>query len=298
MPPAEVLALLERVFEMKLFEVNKTPITPMSLIMFVMVIGAFGLLARFLRRVLVAKLLLRLEIEEGTRYNLMRLTQYVVMITGVIVAFQFIGIDLSGLAVIFGLLSVGIGFGLQNVTSNFVAGLILLFERPIKVGDRVTVGNTEGDVIEINIRSTTIRSLQNIAIIVPNSEFVSSTVINWSHGDTRIRLEVEVGVSYQSDLDIVLRSLQEVAEENSEVLRQPAPEVLHRGFGDSAWDMQLRAWIDNPKRYHQVRSALHCAIVRKFRANGVEIPFPQRDLHVRLPLPLPVPLITSDQPRQ
>lgn len=298
MPPAEVLALLERVFEMKLFEVNKTPITPMSLIMFVMVIGAFGLLARFLRRVLVAKLLLRLEIEEGTRYNLMRLTQYVVMITGVIVAFQFIGIDLSGLAVIFGLLSVGIGFGLQNVTSNFVAGLILLFERPIKVGDRVTVGNTEGDVIEINIRSTTIRSLQNIAIIVPNSEFVSSTVINWSHGDTRIRLEVEVGVSYQSDLDIVLRSLQEVAEENSEVLRQPAPEVLHRGFGDSAWDMQPRAWIDNPKRYHQVRSALHCAIVRKFRANGVEIPFPQRDLHVRLPLPLPVPLITSDQPRQ
>lgn len=296
MSPAEMLALLERVFEMKLFEVNKTPITPMSLIMFVLVIGAFGLLARFLRRVLVAKLLSRLEIEEGTRYNLMRLTQYVVMITGVIVAFQFIGIDLSGLAVIFGLLSVGIGFGLQNITSNFVAGLILLFERPIKVGDRVTVGDTEGDVVEINIRSTMIRSLQNITIIVPNSEFVSSTVINWSHGDTRIRLEVEVGVSYQSDLDIVLRSLQEVAEENSEVLRQPAPEVLHRGFGDSAWNMQLRAWIDNPKRYHQVRSALHCAIVRKFRANSVEIPFPQRDLHVRSPLP--VPLITSDQLRQ
>lgn len=296
MSPSEVLALLERVFEMKLFEVNKTPITPMSLIMFVLVIGAFGLLARFLRRVLVAKLLSRLEIEEGTRYNLMRLTQYVVMIVGVIVAFQFIGIDLSGLAVIFGLLSVGIGFGLQNITSNFVAGLILLFERTIKVGDRVTVGDTEGDVVEINIRSTMIRSLQNISIIVPNSEFVSSTVINWSHGDTRIRLEVEVGVSYQSDLDIVLRSLQEVAEENSEVLRQPAPEVLHRGFGDSAWNMQLRAWIDNPKRYHQVRSALHCAIVRKFRANSVEIPFPQRDLHVRSPLP--VPLITSDQLRQ
>jgi small-conductance mechanosensitive channel len=273
---------------MKLFEVNKTPITLVSLIMFVLVIGAFGLLARFLRRVLVAKLLSRLEIEEGTRYNLMRLTQYVVMIIGVIVAFQFIGIDLSGLAVIFGLLSVGIGFGLQNITSNFVAGLILLFERPIKVGDRVTVGDTEGDVMEINIRSTTIRSLQNIAIIVPNSEFVSSTVINWSHGDTKVRLEVEVGVSYSSDLDIVLRTLQEVAEENPEVLRSPAPEVLHRGFGDSSWNMQLRAWINSPKRYHQVRSALHCAIVRKFRENGIEIPFPQRDLHVRSPLPAPL----------
>jgi small-conductance mechanosensitive channel len=273
---------------MKLFEVNKTPITLVSLIMFVLVIGAFGLLARFLRRVLVAKLLSRLEIEEGTRYNLMRLTQYVVMIIGVIVAFQFIGIDLSGLAVIFGLLSVGIGFGLQNITSNFVAGLILLFERPIKVGDRVTVGDTEGDVMEINIRSTTIRSLQNIAIIVPNSEFVSSTVINWSHGDTKVRLEVEVGVSYSSDLAIVLRTLQEVAEENPEVLRSPAPEVLHRGFGDSSWNMQLRAWINSPKRYHQVRSALHCAIVRKFRENGIEIPFPQRDLHVRSPLPAPL----------
>lgn len=293
MTPSELLALIERVFDMKLFEINKTPITFMSLIMFVVVIGTFALLARFLRRVLVAKLLSRLQIEEGTRYNLMRLTQYVVMIIGVVVAFQFIGIDLSGLAVIFGLLSVGIGFGLQNVTSNFVAGLILLFERPIKVGDRVTVGDTEGDVVEINIRSTTIRSLQNIAIIVPNSEFVSSTVINWSHEDLTIRLDIDVGVSYNSDLDTVLRSLQEVAEENPEVLRSPAPEVLHRGFGDSSWNMQLRAWIDNPKRHHQVRSALHCSMVRKFRQNGVEIPFPQRDLHVRSPLP--VPLIAANK---
>jgi small-conductance mechanosensitive channel len=189
--------------------------------------------------------------------------------------------------VIFGLLSVGIGFGLQNVTSNFVAGLILLFERPIKVGDRITVGNTEGDVAEINIRSTTIRSLNNIAIIVPNSEFVSSTVINWTYGDQRVRLEIDVGVSYQSDLDIVFRCLREVAEEHREVLKDPKPEVLHTGFGDSSWKIRLRAWISNPKTHPQVRSALNCAIVRKFRENGVEIPFPQRDLHVRSPLPVP-----------
>lgn len=280
------LQLANRILHMTLFEVNKTPITFVSIVMFVIVLAGFGLLARFISRILLGRILSRLTLEEGTRYNLMRLTQYTVMVIGAIVAFQFIGIDLSGLAVIFGLLSVGIGFGLQNVTSNFVAGLILLFERPIKVGDRVTVGNTEGDVVEINIRSTTIRSLQNIAIIVPNSEFVSAMVINWSHGDTKVRLEVDVGVSYNSDLDTVLRSLQEVAEENPEVLRSPAPEVLHRGFGDSSWNMQLRAWIDNPKRYHQVRSVLNCAIVRKFRANGVEIPFPQRDLHLRSPLPL------------
>lgn len=292
---SELFAFIKQLVEFKLFEINARPITFASIFMFVLVLGAFGLLARFISRVMLGRILSRTAIDEGTRYNLIRLTQYLVMIVGAVVAFQFIGIDLSGLAVIFGLLSVGIGFGLQNVTSNFIAGLILLFERPIKVGDRVTVGDTEGDVVEINIRSTMIRSLRNIAIIVPNSEFVSSTVINWSHGDTRIRLEIDVGVSYNSDLDTVLRCLREVAEEHEEVLRQPAPEVLHRGFGDSSWDMQLRAWIDNPKRYHQVRSALNCAIVKKFRAHNVEIPFPQRDLHVRSPLP--VPLSSSGQQR-
>jgi small-conductance mechanosensitive channel len=293
MSPSEFLALVEQVFAMELFVINNTKITLTSIVTFAIVIGGFGLLARFVSRVMLDRILSRLTIDEGTRYNLIRITQYTIMVIGAIVAFQFIGIDLSGLAVIFGLLSVGIGFGLQNVTSNFVAGLILLFERPIKVGDRVTVGDTEGDVMDIIIRSTTIRSLQNIAIIVPNSEFVSSTVFNWSHGDTKVRLEVDVGVSYNSDLDIVLRTLREVAEENPEVLHSPASEVLHRGFGDSSWNMQLRAWIDSPKRYHQVRSALHCAIVRKFRENGVEIPFPQRDLHVRSPLP--VPLVAENQ---
>jgi small-conductance mechanosensitive channel len=293
MTPSELLTLVERIFHMQLFEINKTPVTAMSLVMFVLMICVFGVVARVLRKALSTKLLSRLEIEEGTRYNLIRLTQYTVMVIGVIVAFQFIGIDLSGLAVIFGLLSVGIGFGLQNIASNFIAGLILLFERPIKVGDRVTVGDTEGDVVEINIRSTTIRSLQNIAIIVPNSEFVSSTVINWSYADNKVRLDLDVGVSYHSDLDTVIRALQEVAQENSELLRTPAPEVLHRGFGDSAWNMQLRAWINSPKRYHQVRSAIFCAIVRKFRAYNIEIPFPQRDLHVRSPLP--VPLVAANQ---
>ena len=167
-----------------------------------------------------------------------------------------------------------------------MAGLILLFERPIKVGDRITVGNTEGDVVEINIRSTTILSLNNIAIILPNSEFVSSTVINWTYGDQKIRLEIDVGVSYNSDLDTVVRCLREVAEEQPEVLTNPGPEVLHAGFGDSSWNMRLRAWIGDPKRHPHVRSALNCAIVRKFRENGVEISFPQRDLHVRPPLPV------------
>ena len=282
-----ILMSIEKILNYKLFELNQTPVSISSIAMFILVVLLFFVFSRIINKFFLNRLLSRFKLEEGTRYNMTRVSHYLIMIIGAIVAFQFIGIDLSGLAVIFGLLSVGIGFGLQNVTSNFVAGLILLFERPIKIGDRVTVGESEGDVLAINIRSTTIQTLNNITIIVPNSEFVSSKVINWSHGDTKIRLEIDVGVSYLSDLDVVLQSLREVADEHPEVLKKPPADVLFVNFGDSSWNMKLRVWIVNPKRHPMVRSELNCAIVRKFRQRGVEIPYPQRDLHVRSPLPVP-----------
>lgn len=189
---------------------------------------------------------------------------------------------------IFGFLSVGIGFGLQNLTSNFISGIILLFEQHIRVGDRVTVGGTEGDVVEINIRSTTIRTLNNIAIVVPNSEFISSSVVNWLHGDPKTRLEIDVGVSYDSDLETVKACLLEAASEEEEILTSPKPEVLLVSFGDSAWDMRLWAWVASPKGRFLVQSRINCSIVNKFRERGVEIPFPQRDLHIRSPLPVPL----------
>lgn len=285
---SDIISAIDKVARYPILTINQTPVTPSSLIIFSLLMGGFVFLSRLVRRIIIGRLLNRFDLRDDTRYALTRVSQYTVVVLGAIVAFQFIGIDLSGLAVIFGLLSVGIGFGLQNLTSNFVAGLILLFERPIRVQDRITVGDTEGDVQEINIRSTTIRSLNNISIIVANSEFISSTVINWSHGDPKIRLEIDVGVSYGSDLDKVLRCLREVAAENPSVLKEPKHEVYHMGFGDSAWNMRLWVWIDNPKQHRKVRSDINCAIVRKFRENGVEIPFPQRDLHVRSPLPLPL----------
>jgi small-conductance mechanosensitive channel len=150
------------------------------------------------------------------------------------------------------------------------------------------VGDVEGDVEEISMRATRIRTLNNISIIVPNSQFTSSNIVNWSYGDLRVRLDVEVGVSYASDLELVLQSLKEVALENPKVLKDPEPDVLFRDFGDSSWNMRLRLWIDNPQGHHQIRSDINCAIVRKFREKGIEIPFPQRDLHVRSPLPLPL----------
>ena len=288
----ELFRSVQGFLDTRLFTIGTTEVTLSAIFMFLFILLVVVILSRLFARKFLERILIRLQIEEGTRYTFRRIIELTLILIGAIIAFQSIGINLSGLAVIFGLLSVGIGFGLQNITSNFVAGLILLFERPIKVGDRVTVGGVEGDVMDINIRSTTVRSLNNIAIIVPNSEFVSSQVVNWSHGDRKIRLDIEVGVSYQSDLDTVLRSLKEVALENPEIIRDPEPDVHLREFGDSSWNMKLRIWIDNPKRHPVVRSEINCAIVRKFRENGVEIPFPQRDFHLRSPLPTPL-LVTQ-----
>jgi small-conductance mechanosensitive channel len=284
----ELFRSVQGFLDTRLFTIGTTEVTLSAIFLFLFILLVVVILSRLFARKFVERILIRLQIEEGTRYTFRRIIELTFILIGAIIAFQSIGINLSGLAVIFGLLSVGIGFGLQNITSNFVAGLILLFERPIKVGDRVTVGGIEGDVMDINIRSTTVRSLNNIDIIVPNSEFVSSQVVNWSHGDRKIRLDIEVGVSYNSDLDTVLRSLKEVALENQEILRDPEPDVHLREFGDSSWNMRLRIWIDNPKRHPVVRSDINCAIVRKFRENGVEIPFPQRDFHLRSPLPTPL----------
>jgi len=288
MYPSEILEKVSQVLNFTLFRVKETPVTLFSLIMFFVVLAIFIVLSKILRKIFFEKVLSRLAIDKGTSYSLNRITHYIILLIGALVSFQFINIDLSGLVVIFGLLSVGIGFGLQNITSNFISGLILLFERPIKVGDRVTVGEIEGDVSEINIRSTTIRSLNNISIIVPNSEFVSAKVINWSHKDPKVKITIKVGVSYNSNLELVLQSLKEVALENPVVLDRPAPEILFRGFGDSSWNMELRIWILDPKQHLQVQSDINCEIVRKFRKYGVEIPFPQRDLHVRSPLPVPL----------
>ncbi len=135
--------------------------------------------------------------------------------------------------------------------------------------------------------------MNNVAIIVPNLEFISTNVINWSHGDIKVRLDIDVGVSYHSDLDRVLKALHEVADECKDVMKAPKSDVLLMSFGDSAWDMRLRIRIEDPQKYNEVRSDINCAIVRKFRANNIEIPFPQRDWQVRSPLPLPLPLASN-----
>ncbi|MFV1883933.1 MAG: mechanosensitive ion channel family protein [Balneola sp.] len=281
----EIFIYVRDFLNVTLFEIQDTPVTFMSIIVFILFIVGFSFLASFVKKVLNKKILPKFIKDSGLRYTLARMSQYVIVIIGIFVSFQFLGINLTGLAVIFGFLSVGIGFGLQNVTSNFISGLIVLFERPISVGDRVEVNNIEGDVQEINIRSTKVKTLDNISIIVPNSEFVSKDVINYSHGDPTYRLGINVGVAYGSDLDDVLKALNEVAEENKNVLKNPSHDVHLRNFGDSAWDMKLLVWIPNVKDKYAIQNELNQAIVRKFRSMGIEIPFPQRDINFRNAIP-------------
>lgn len=277
---------IRELLSLTIFQIQNTPITISSIVFFLLFITFFSFAGRIFSRLLFKKILGSVPMDEGIRFTLTRFTNYFIVFIGVIISFQFLGIDLSGLAVIFGLLSVGIGFGLQNITSNFIAGLILLIERPIKIGDRVVVNEQEGDVAEINMRSTTIQSLDNISIIVPNADFISGRVINYSHGDSRIRIRVAVGVSYNSNLDLVLETLKQAAVIHPEVLKSPEPIVMFRDFGDSAWELAVIGWIDNPKRHPLISSEIRKNIVRLFAANYIEIPFPQRDINFRNSPPL------------
>ena len=277
----ETFTYIWDLLQVQLFTIQNTPVTFLKLVIFVLLIIGFSFLASFVKRMLNNRVLPKFVKDSGLRYTLSRMSQYVVVVIGVFISFQFLGINMTGLAVIFGFLSVGIGFGLQNITSNFISGLIVLFERPISVGDRVSVNNIEGDIQEINIRSTKVKTLDNISIIVPNSEFVSKDVINFSHGDPTYRLSVDVGVSYSSDLDKVMKALNEVAEESDDVMENPSHDVQLRNFGDSSWDMKLFVWIPDVKKRYNVLNNLNQAIVRKFAEYEIEIPFPQRDLHVR-----------------
>ena len=277
----EWLVSLKSLLNIPLFTLANTSVTLMSLVVFILLLTMFVMGASYLKKILRDRILPRFVQDEGLQYTLARMSQYTVVVIGILISFQFLGVDFTGLAVIFGFLSVGIGFGLQNITSNFISGLIVLFERPISVGDRVVVNGIEGDIEEINIRATKVKTLENISIIVPNSDFVSKDVINYSHGDPTFKLIIDVGVAYDSDLDLVLQALDEVASESTSVMKRRKHDIHLRSFGDSAWNMKLIVWVPNVKNRYTVQNELNQAIVRKFNERGIEIPFPQHDIHIK-----------------
>jgi small-conductance mechanosensitive channel len=235
-----------------------------------------------LRRVFLARVLKRTRLRASVQFAVHRIVRYTFLVLGIYLSLEAVGINLSSLAFLAGALGVGVGFGLQNIISNFVSGLIILAEQPIAIGDRVEVGGTVGKVSEINLRSTTMITSDNICIIVPNSNLITGTVINWSHGDPKVRTRLPVGVAYGTDVEKVRKILLEVAAQNSDILKQPEPELLFVGYGDSAINFELAVWstltLDKPLRF---KSNLYYAMHKALEQNQIEIPFPQRDLHLR-----------------
>jgi small-conductance mechanosensitive channel len=253
-----------------------------SLAEFLAVVVVVVLVARLVGRFVGSRLLARTSMAVGLQYAIGRITYYILLVLGLMIALQTSGVEVGSLTVLLGALGVGIGFGLQNIVNNFVSGLILLVERPAQVGDWIEVGGTGGRVERIGARSTTILTSDNITMIIPNADMVTQQIVNWSHGDPRVRFRIPVGVAYGSDIPRVREALLEVAAAHPKVLRDPPPTVFFRGFGDSSLNMELVVWTREMVHAPlQFQSDLNFAIDAAFRRHGIQIPFPQRDVHFK-----------------
>jgi small-conductance mechanosensitive channel len=246
-----------------------------------LLLGIFWISART-KSFLFNRFLVNSGLDRSLQYAIAQIVSNIVLVVGVFIVLDNAGIHLGTLTVFAGAVGVGIGFGLQNIASNFISGLVILAERPITIGDRVEVAGVAGQVQQIRARSTVILTNDNITMIVPNTKFIDSPVTNWTYGDPRVRFRIPIGVAYGSDLEKVRNALLEVAREDSHVLPQPEPTVFLETFGGSSINLELVVWSKEmsyrPRRF---RSDLNFAIAQKLREAGIEIPGPQRDLHFR-----------------
>ena len=255
---------------------------------FVIVFGMF-ILSKYVQWVLREQVLRAFQIAQHTQFLLLRFLHFGFIILGILISLSAIGVSFTSLALIFGGLSIGIGFGLQNIASNLISGFILIFERPIKIGDLVEIMdvNVFGRVSSINLRSTVIVSLDEKEIIVPNSQLITESVHNLTHQNNLFRLRIDVGVSYSSDVDLVKKVLLEAAHEHPQVIQEPKPTmqnvaspfVRFVSFGESSLDFHLLVWIPDSFQRFDIASDLHFTIWHKFKDYGITIPFPQRDVH-------------------
>ena len=270
------------VLKVPLFTLGDSPFALITFIYLVTSTLILSLAASALNKVIAYRLLSKSQIELGVRIAIGSIVKYLLLVIGFIIILQTAGINLSSLTILMGALGVGIGFGLQNITNNFVSGIIILLERPIKVGDRIEVDKVSGNVVDISMRATEILTNDNISIIVPNSQFISQTVINWSHTNRSVRFNFPVGVSYREDPQVVKQVLLDIAMDNPGVLKNPRPDVLFFEYGESAMNFNLRVWtreyINSPG---VLKSQLYYEIARRFREKGIEIPFPQYDIHIK-----------------
>jgi small-conductance mechanosensitive channel len=234
------------------------------------------------KRFLFNRFLVKSGLDRALQYAIAQIVSNLVLVIGIFIVLENTGIHLGALTVFAGAVGVGVGFGLQNIASNFISGLVILAERPITIGDRVEVAGVVGQVQQIRARSTVILTNDNIAMIVPNSKFIDSPVTNWTYSDPRVRFRVPIGVAYGSDVNKVREALIAAGRSNSHVLEDPAPSVFLNKFGESSIDFELVVWSSEMShRPSRFKSDLNFAIEEKLREAGIAIPFPQRDLHIR-----------------
>lgn len=280
--PKNFIEWLNQLLSQPIISIGESKLTVALVLTLVISFTVLFIGSEWIRRFLVRKILVKRDMALGTRESIGTIVKYILIVAGIFSILQTNGIDLSAFGVLAGAIGVGIGFGLQNITNNFISGLIILFEQPIKVGDRIEVGDVNGDVIKISSRSTTVITNDNISIIVPNSKFIDTEVINWSHNEYRIRFNFPVGVSYKEDPQHVRKILIEIADAHEGVLKIPAPDVLLDSYGDNSINFNLRVWTSSYVNKPRVlRSELYYEVFRRFGEEKIEIPFPQRDIHLK-----------------
>jgi small-conductance mechanosensitive channel len=263
------------------FEVANLHISPGFFLTVIFVIYGAILTSKAIQALLLKKILPHYGAEKGVQLSITRLVHYGILTIGFLIMLRFLGFQLNQLTLLGGALGVGIGFGLQAIVNNFASGLILLFERPIKVGDTIQIGTEIGEVKHLGLRATIIQTFDNAEIVVPNSDLVTGQVTNWTLGERKVRIRVPVGVAYGTDVAKVLKILLACAEANPMVLNMPQPVAFFLAFGASSLDFELRVWIPEFLNKTQVLSDLNQDIENEFAQNNIEIPFPQTDLHLR-----------------
>ncbi|WKT84086.1 MULTISPECIES: mechanosensitive ion channel domain-containing protein [unclassified Thermosynechococcus] len=276
--------LLERVavvFNTPFMELGRTKVTLNFLFLILFLSLAVIFISRWVSEWLKSRVLMQLRVDRGSQETITRVVSYSLSFIGFIVVLQTAGIDLSSLTVLAGVLGIGFGFGLQTLASNFISGLAILFEHPIKVGDFIEVDGLLGTVEKISIRATIIRTNDSQYVIVPNNRFIEKNVVNWSYGSPDSRIHIPVSVAYGSDTVLVTEALLSAARQDPRVLLTPPPSVWFRGFGENAYLFELLVWINRPQDSEPIKSALNFLIEQELRQRQIEVPFPQLDLRLR-----------------
>ena len=278
---------------MKLFTVGKVSVSIVFLLKSVVFLLLLSMMTAKVRKLLYARLR-QTAMGDARAYMLARFASMSVFGIGLLAGLEITGLNLNTIAIIGGTLGVGVGFGLQTIVSNWVAGLILLIEQPIRIGDVIALQSLTGVIVRIGGRSTWLRTYDDEVVIIPNSDLTNHKVVNWTANDLKVRLTIPVGVGYQSDPDQVRDLLMKIMSDSSGVLKSPAPEVIFEALGESSLNFRLRFWAEVlPDRDHYaLKSDLYFAILKSFREQGIEIPFPQRKVHL-LTTELPSKLVKS-----